>query len=480
MEILSETPFKILHQGYSDTIVEYKNIENDIPLYEQRILESKTPEFKKQQVDFNSAELYNNELRTKYQHLNSYKIQDVTKLYKTSYFMEYKVNQIIAVAEYLQKVLKMIFSINKQVLKIERKSVEICHEKQFKSSLDMEIFKTKLTIDELLDALCDIKVSITELQIDKCSVGIKEFVDEIWETLLLSFAICYVPDEYASKVDALFPAVTLKKISSLGDEFKDKKIVLQYLTQLKNRLFFILNLFITHLSNQFSYYVTSESFLNNPKGLTIFVVPMSVYIMFDFYQSGLTESETVKKDINDYYTINEKYMKFLKSIETHLKALLTDAYATLEKVKLQKEFFNINKLMDYYEEKVPYARTAQLKTFFSDPVVFEKVSTMVDNVKSSMSACIPQKKNPWDAIEKVKESKDIDNSTIYFLLKLYEMRPGELLKFPQSQLKDFFNLCAYSERPSTGCMNEHVRRYRQGKYKVSNSYENLFQPILMN
>lgn len=480
MEILTETPFKILHQGFADTIVEYKNIENDLPLYEQRMLENKPAEFKKVQMDFNSAELYNQELRSKYQNIPSFLISDLSNLYLTKEFKLYKINQIITVTEYLQKVLKLIFSIDKQITKLEKKIESILSEKKFNTSTEKDICRSKMVIENILDLLSDIKVSITELETDKSSIGIKPFVKEIWDTLLLSFAICYVPDEYASKIDAIFPDIALKKISFLGEEAKDKKIVSKHLSDLKNRLFFIINLFITNLSNQFSYYVTSDSFLNNPKGMTVFVIPMSMYIMFDFYQSGLTKSESVKKDPKDLYSINSKQMKFYKSVDNYLKKLLEEANRIKESILQEDEFFNIKKLLDYYEKKVSNVRIKQLEPYIADPVIFEKLTAMVQKVKITMVSSMTKGENPWDVVNLVNDTKDIDNSTIFFLLKLHEMRTDENTKFPQSQLKDLLNLCSYSTRLSTQCMNEHVSRYRKGKYRITDSYEKLFAPILMN
>lgn len=480
MEILTDTPFRILHQGFADTIVEYRNIENDIPLYEQRMLETKPAEFKKVQMDFNSAELYNQELRSKFQNIPSFIISDLSNLYLTKEFKLYKINQIITVTEYLQKVLKLIFSIDKQISKLEKKIESILSEKKFNTTTEKDICRSKMIVEDLLDILSDIKVSITELETDNSSVGINFFVKEIWDTLLLSLAICYVPDEYASKIDAIFPDISLKKISSLGEEAKDKRIIAKHLSDLKNRLFFIINLFITNLSNQFSYYVTSDRFLNNPKGMVVFVIPMSMYIMFDFYQSGLTKSESIKKNPKDLYSINSKQMKFYKSVDNYLKKLLEDANKVKAATLLEDEFFNIKKLLEYYEKKVANNRIKQLEPYITDPVIFEKLTAMVQKVKLPMISSMTKGENPWDVVNLVKDSKDIDNSTIFFLLKLHEMRADETTKFPQSQLKDLLNLCSYSTRLSTQCMNEHVSRYRKGIYRTTESYERLFAPILMN
>lgn len=480
MDILTGDPFRILHQGYTDIIVEYKNIENDLPLYEQRLIETKPNEFKKTQTDFNSAELFNQELRAKYSSLPSFKITELSNIYYTADFKVYKSLQVITIAEYLQKVLKLIFSIDKHITKLEKRIDGIVSEKNFSSATDKDICRSKLIIENLLDLLSDIKVSITELETDKSSIGISDFVKEIWDTLLLSLAICYIPDEYAAKIDSIFSGITLKKISSLGDESKDKKAVLVHLKNLSNRLFFVINLFITNLSNQFSYYVTSECFLNNPKGHTVFVIPMSMYIMFDFYKSGLTESETVKKDPKIYYSIDKKQMKFFKDVDGYLKTLIEDAKKIKDSVSAEKEFFNVKMFLEYYQTKVSNNRIKPLEDYFSDPVVFEKISNMVQKVKQPMVVSMRHGENPWNAVNLIADSKDIDNSTIYFLIKLHEARYGSSKKFPQSQLRDLLNLCSYSTRISTACMNEHVNRYKKGNYHLTDSYENLFLPILMN
>ena len=140
MDILAETPFKILHQGLTDTIVEYKDIENDLPLHEQRKLESKPAEFKKVQTDFNSAEMYNKELRSEHSIVDSYKISEISEVYSTKKFKLFKIEQIISVCEYLQKVLKLIFNIDRQVTNLEKKTTKIANEKKFSSENDREIF----------------------------------------------------------------------------------------------------------------------------------------------------------------------------------------------------------------------------------------------------------------------------------------------------------------------------------------------------
>lgn len=480
MEILAETPFKILHQGLTDTFVEYKDIENDLPLHEQRKLESKPVEFKKIQTDFNSAEMYNKELRSEHSNVDSYKISEISEVYSTKKFKLFKIEQIISVCEYLQKVLKLIFNIDRQVTNLEKKTTKIANEKKFSSENDREIFRTKKIIESLLDQLSEIKVLITELENDSNSIEINSVVKGIWDTLLLSFAVYFVPDEFSSKIDSIFPEITLNKLSSLGDDLKDKKKVIYHLHELKNRLFLIINLFITNLSNQFSYYVTPTLFLNNPKGRAIFAIPISMYIMFDFYHSGLTKSEALKKEQKNYYSINSKQIKFFKSIDGYLKDLMEEAAKTRIKVLQEDEFFNIIEFLNYYETKVSNNRIKALESYFSDPVIYEKMTAMVQKVKQPMLVSMINKENPWDPVSKVKESKDMDNSTIYFLLKLHEMRFRDTKKVPQSQLQELLNLCTYSIRASTSCMNEHVSRYRKGGYRVTDSYGNLFEPILMN
>ena len=180
MEILAETPFKILHQGLTDTFVEYKDIENDLPLHEQRKLESKPAEFKKVQTDFNSAEMYNKELRSEHSNVPSYKISKISEVYSTKKFKLFKIEQIISVCEYLQKVLKLIFNIDRQVTNLEKKTTKIANEKKFSSENDREIFRTRKIIESLLDQLSEIKVLITELENDSNSIEINSVVKGIW------------------------------------------------------------------------------------------------------------------------------------------------------------------------------------------------------------------------------------------------------------------------------------------------------------
>ena len=85
-------------------------------------------------------------------------------------------------------------------------------------------------------------------------------------------------------------------------------------------------------------------------------------------------------------------------------------------------------------------------------------------------------KDPW-AVDLLPVNKERDRDIVYFLLRLYDLYPESLSRFPQAEFLRFFNIFNYSKQP-VKCMNAHVRKYNARKYKVSKNYEKNFGAIL--
>ena len=77
--------------------------------------------------------MYNIELRSEHSNVDSYKISEISEVYSTKKFKLFKIEQIISVCEYLQKVLKLIFNIDRQVTNLEKKTSKIASEKKVSS-----------------------------------------------------------------------------------------------------------------------------------------------------------------------------------------------------------------------------------------------------------------------------------------------------------------------------------------------------------
>ena len=469
---------KILAQGYTSKINSFKDIDFDISFLEKKSEEQRENEFHLEQETFNSAELYNKSLRDMSGTLPCYSFLDVKSTFSTTTFITYKFSEIRSVSEYLLKVLSVIDSVLTGFIQVRKSSMLSLTSEQHVSEAMREFERSKHVIHGLMSLFSDVLCTASDLEYDKNNIRIDKIIYEVKEFLRLSVAVRYIPDEAVPDINSIFPAVTLFRASEIpcSGYINDLSLLYTDFRRIEERLMQVLTFFVKGLLNQFSFYVTPESFLNNPMGRTIFVVPMSLYKQFGFQNSGLYKMECPQYEGFSLDYIIRKQSSFLNE----LKTIFGDIYEQSEKLLFESHGitneFCICDFINMYLKKHPSERFDRIQTFVKSPIVFEKLTEVLLKNYSDMIMEAKSGNNPW--IPKYHSTdKHRDKDLVYFLLRLYDLNPCGHKRFPQSELLRLFNIFSYSNQP-VKCMNAHVRKYYEGKYKVSKNYEKNFGVIL--
>ena len=112
--------------------------------------------------------------------------------------------------------------------------------------------------------------------------------------------------------------------------------------KVEEKLIAIMGSFIRFLENQFSYYVTSDSFLNNPAGKTLFVIPMSMYRKFNFKNSGLYKSEQFIFLLEEPVKMAGKNLEFIGIVRESFQQAKNGAEVLLDTINRQNSRFCIS------------------------------------------------------------------------------------------------------------------------------------------
>lgn len=472
------SPIKILAQGYTAKISAFRNIVSDIPFLERKAEEASLKKFCVEQNVFNSAESFNQIIREKYSSLPCYSFPDFLSAYLTTSFINYKLTEISSVSEYLLKIISVIESVLTGFICVRNEALKAMSDEKIKSEELREFIRTKNMIHGLVSLFPDVLCAASDLENDKNNIEVPKVIYEMKEFLRLSFAARHIPDEVVPSLNSIFPAIPLSCASEF--EYCNNSNYMCHLysdyRQIEDRIMQDYTFFVKSLLNQFSFYVTPENFLNNPVGRTIFVIPMSMYRKFCFQNSGLYKNELPQYVGTSADNILHKQSDFLKE----LKTAFSDIYEQSEKVLFRKtvirEEFTIRTLIELYLKKHPVDKLSKIQTFIQSPIVFEKMTEMIWKNYKDMIEFVRAEKDPW-AEEPIPVNKERDRDIVYFLLRLYDLYPESLSRFPQAEFLRFFNIFNYSKQP-VKCMNAHVRKYYEGKYKVSKNYEKDFGAIL--
>ena len=481
MELLTEKPVRILAQGLTDSKNEFKNIEFDLPFFEMKQLSQEEDTFQITQKDYNSAEIFNQERRNRFGSVKAYSLKDILKVYQTKAFKMYKMSQVVSVSEYLLKVLKLLEIVNKTLIRIDRDSKAISKSKDFKDKNEKEFVRSKTVVAELFELFSRIILMISDLQTDENNVGLDAIIEDMKEYIRLPLSIHYVPDELVPKISTVFPCLPLSKFSEL-EKTRGKNILPKAwneFCQMEEKLFRVIFLFIENMINQFSYYVTPEQFLNNPLGKTIFVIPMSMYKMFNFNNSGLYRKEVIKYGEVSKIEINKKNQDFLSTVEIVFNSIHDEAEKIREELEKESDDFDALKFLAAYEKRYPQEKSEKIKQFLSNPIIDERVTNMLYSARMDlMSVVLHGIETPWfKEMPATVEVKDLDKDTLFFLLQLYTLYPSGLKKFPQAEIWRVFNLFSYSKQ-IIKCMNWHVKNYEKDSYTISGQYDAKFGSIL--
>lgn len=483
MELLiSENPVRILAQGLTDSKNAFRNIDFDLPFLEMKQLSQLEESFHLEQKEYNSAEIFNQNKRDQFGTVKSYTLKEILKVYQTKRFKLFKIEQVLSVSGYLLKVLKFIEIIDNTLVQIDWAARAVSKRKDFKDKKEKEFVRSVTVLEMLFDLFSSIILMNSDLQSDINNVELENAINEMKENIRLPLSIHYVPDGLVSKISAIFPNLPLSKFSEL-EKNRGKNLLPKAWNDvflLEEKLYRIIFMFVENLKNQFSYYVTPEQFLNNPLGKTIFVIPMSMYKLFNFSNSGLYRKEIVNYGNISKAEISRRNRDFLSTVSDVFSKVHAEAEKVKEELEKEADDFDALTFLELFEKQHPVEKTKKVKRFLSDPVVNERVTTMMRVTRSDMlTAAKKGTSDPWFTTRaSTIEVKNTDKDTLYFLLELFSLYPCGLKKFPQSEIWRIFNLFSYSKLINKS-MNYHVKNYEEGIYTISNLYEARFASILM-
>ena len=253
--MLKENCIKILGSGLTGTKISYKDVFSDIE-----------PSEKDTDSDsLNSAERYNLDLRSKYQ-IQCFDAKDLYIVHKTRKFAYSYTIQLVKYAETLIKVLELAKDIN------SRLQTAIKTEKKLKKSPDiapedMDFQVSKMYVNNYLDILLEIKTRITDINTAECNHFIEKvylgFNTRIGSMLETSF----IPDELAESFNSLGEKFPLHKFSDPEIQKLPQAAVIEKFKDLSTRFYSAaFKPFLTELMGIYYYFVTPQTFLNNPTG----------------------------------------------------------------------------------------------------------------------------------------------------------------------------------------------------------------------
>lgn len=478
MGFLMPSPIRILAQGYTEQISAFKNIDSDIPFIE-KMDEDKNCGYHVGQDSYNSAEMYNNELRKKCASpLPCYDLQEIPEVYRTKRFKVFKFSQIVSVSEYLIRVSTAAENIAGEFIRICKEAQARTSAEHLKSEEQREFTRVRFMISSLFSLFAEMIFSFSDLQADRNSIGVEKVTTSMKESLRLSLAVRQVPCEIRAEVETVFPHIDARYADwdNCRGGRNDCSATYADFTEVEKRFYQILIVAVRNLMNQFSYYITPDAFLNNPLGRTIFVVPISMYRKFNFQSGGLFRSEIIDYAGFSQESMAKRYREFLLSVSESFAALRDEAKSALTDAKRLENDFGINEFLVLYHKKHPLERTDKICRFAESPAVAEKLTEMLFKVRSNMVTKAQAGKDPWFE-DGMCNQKETDNDMVYFLLTLYERYPDALARFPQAQMLRLFNIFSYSCQ-QVKCMNRHVKNFHNASYKTSENYEQIFGAIL--
>ena len=478
MDCIISEPIRILAHGHTEQRIRYRDIETEIPFLEKEAEKHSEENNQFPIFRYNSAELYNREMRDAYSAVKSYSLREIMSCYYTREFKKYKYGQVIASCDYLLKVLKLVENINNVFIGIEKASEQEATDIKCESETMREFYRSKRAVSGLISLLWDISVNVLDLQSDPHSIGIQKSIEKGHEFLCMVLTTHSVPAELAKKISSIYPNVPLL---TFGDENGcDSKIAdteaYSSFMQVEGKLIKIMSVFIRFLENQFSYFVTSDSFLSNPIGKTLFVIPMSMYRKFNFPNSGLYRSEQFVFMLEAPVEMARKNLEFIRIVRESFQQTKKEAEQLLSGINNLKKDFSISDFIELYRKKHPMEKMNRLKAILESPVALERTTAMLIETRNFMISDAQKGMDPWYS-KCTKDYKSIDKDTLYFLIKLFECTEAQLKCLPLTKFLRLFNLFSYSNQPEKR-MNDHVRKYRNGKYRISQNYDAVFGSIM--
>ena len=440
--MLKENCIKILGSGLTGTKISYKDVFSDIEPSEKD----------KDSDSLNSAERYNLDLRSKYQ-IQCFDAKDLYIVHKTRKFAYSYTIQLVKYAETLIKVLELAKDIN------SRLQTAIKTEKKLKKSPDiapedMDFQVSKMYVNNYLDILLEIKTRITDINTAECNHFIEKvylgFNTRIGSMLETSF----IPDEFAESFNSLGEKFPLHKFSDPEAQKLPQAAVIEKFKDLSTRFYSAaFKPFLTELMGIYYYFVTPQTFLNNPTGKALFVIPLSFYKKFNFAKSGLTREEMVFIDSSKSMEKNTRNLsQFYQELSDAMNCMyenLKEQKAKLFTTKDKLEIEDVIKAYDKFFCTKTEGNIRSVKEMLKNPLFREKFTLLVYDLRPDLlTEILTVNGNPWNIPRSYAEDDKLDMETTIYLYHLLKLCFGNK-KFPSQriQLVRLLHIFSYNDKP---------------------------------
>lgn len=467
----------MLGLGLSHCENSFKNVQIDIDPSEKNG-KSDVFTFVGENFEPNSAEKSNLVLRGRYE-IQSFYASELSKYIRTrNYAYSYTV-QAINIAEYLLKVLELAIDVNNKLDSIIKKTRSIKHSSKIaKEDKEYQIVKT--SVDIYIDTLLEIKARIADLESSKYRNRIARTNANLDTVVRGMLATAYIPDEMAESFNNLYEKIPLNKFSDGKIKGLSKITTFGLFKEFSTRLYSAaLKPFLSDLMEEFFYYVTPDTYLNNSKKRAVFVVPISIYKKFNFSKSGLTREEVVFiESRNDMEKTVNNLTQFYSELSEAMNCMYTKLLAQKEELLSEKDQHEIEWVIDAFVKKYANNKNGNIKSIklmIKDDFFREKFTKLLYELRPDLLVDIlTAGGNPWETKEEyTTDQYNLDVDTIVFINNLITLAFGDK-SFPSqySQITRFLKLLSYNGTPERS-VGRLFRNIKAGKITWSNTENGL-------
>ncbi|MCQ2590059.1 MAG: hypothetical protein MJ179_06510 [Treponema sp.] len=437
--------------------------------------------YKESQFNDGDVDSFNLELRNNHP-VNCFDIDDMAMIYRTRNFQLYYTTHIMEVVEYLNSVLCLAMDICEGVQESINNTKRIARNKNLnKDAKDYQTAKT--TFITYFDIIQEIKTRIDDLSNSPLSHNTKASFDDLLSMIKTLISTSYVPDEAAESINQILPKQTFQKFKDAHKQGLSEKDLVSGCMLLNDKIFNLgLKPFLLSLMNEFSFYITSDQFLNNPSMQTVLVVPLSLYKKFNFKNSGLLQSETVVLESNKIGKTVENFMIFYEDLYVSLNHFYERAKILKSELQQKEDKNEIEWVITKYEA-LNNGKTGGLipaiKVLTADPAFREKFTRLMYELRPGIVKQLMDNENPWaNQFETSKDLKKLDKETTFFVSNLIDHYfKEEHIPTLRLQMVNFLRIFSYCQRPEKS-FTRFCDQFNTGKQTWNTKYGMNFKKVL--
>ena len=470
--MIKENCIKLLGLGLSHVENSYKNIQIDLKP-EERNSGNSSFAFEGEEFKPNSAEEYNLSQRKLYQ-VRSFAAEDLTLYIRTRNMAYSHALKVLKTAEYLISILELAKDINEMVSSIIKTTRSIKQNNKI-SKEDRSYQIAKNAVCTYIDILLEIKARITDLENSRCNHFIARTYSNLDTRVQTMLKTYYIPDELSENFNNLYENYPLYKFSMAKAEGISRSAMQVKFEDLAERLYFAaIHPFLSELLEEYSYFITPDTFLNNPHKEALFVVPMSIYKKLNFMRSGLTREEII------FLETKNDMEKTTHNLGIFYDELLTAMTCMYEKVKIEKnKLFNTKDkgesewVVDAFLKKFCHSTLGNIRciqTLLKDDFFREKFTVLLYDLRPDLLVdMLTLQQDPWEITRDIREDNALDVETAVYLyhLLMYSFEKNDYSNL-RSQMARFLNLFSYNNFPDKS-LARYMRKVRDGELTWADS-----------